>query len=183
MTIRLGYSSINLYYQDESRFGLKTFVGRCLSIKGIRPKVIYQHRFSNTYLWGSYSPVTGDQFVWEIDGVSKEILQAYLKAFSSYNPSEYKIMLMDNAGFHSLKGIEVPENISIVHIPAYSPELNPAEQVWQYIKKRFKNKSFGTLQELKDWIGRMVNSMTPETIKSITSNHHYLTPNYVIAFL
>ena len=44
------YDSINLYYQDESRFGLKTFVGRCLSVVGVRPLVNYQHKFENTYL-------------------------------------------------------------------------------------------------------------------------------------
>lgn len=76
------HKSINLYYQDESRSGLKSFVGRCLSIRGIRPLVNYQHKFSNTYLWGSYSPITGDQFVWEIEGIDITIFQSYPNEFS-----------------------------------------------------------------------------------------------------
>ena len=55
-----------MYFQDEARFGLKTVVGYCLSAIGVRPKAKYQHKFANTYLWGSYSPVNGDSFVWEI---------------------------------------------------------------------------------------------------------------------
>lgn len=168
------YKTIDFYYQDESRFGLKTFVGKCLSIKGLRPKVLYQHRFQNTYLWGSYSPLSGDQFVWEIDGVSKEILQAYLNAFAQHHPWQYKIIIMDNAGFHNLDGIEIPENISIINIPPYCPELNPSEQVWQYIKKRFKNKTFATMDDLKLWLNNIVNTMQAQLIKSITSNHNYL---------
>ncbi|WP_407281517.1 hypothetical protein [Tenacibaculum maritimum] len=56
------FDSVNLYFQDESRFGLKTFVGKCLSLVGLKPVVSYQHKFSNTYLWGSYSPINGDSF-------------------------------------------------------------------------------------------------------------------------
>lgn len=97
------YKSINLYYQDESRYGLKTFVGRCLSIKGIRPLVNYQHKFSNTYLWGSYSPITGDQFVLEIEGVDSTIFQSYLNEFSQFKPEEYKVVILDNAAFHGSK--------------------------------------------------------------------------------
>lgn len=167
------YSSINLYYQDESRFGLKTFVGRCLSVKGIRPLVKYQHRFKNTYLWGSYSPITGDQFVWEIEGVDKSIFEKYLEEFSKFNPSEFKIMIIDNAKFHSTKNIVIPDNIALINIPPYTPELNPCEQVWQYIKKRYKNKTFETMEDLKNWLWDMSKSMNAELIKSITSNHRY----------
>ena len=82
--------SVNLYFQDESRFGLKTHTGRCITIKGIKPIVRYQHKFKSTYLWGSYSPINGDSFVWEINGVDQNIFQAYLKAFSEYKPDELK---------------------------------------------------------------------------------------------
>lgn len=133
----------------------------------------YQHRFSNTYLWGSYSPITGDQFVWEIEGVDKKIFQSYLEEFSKYKPKEYKIMIIDNARFHSIKETEIPDNITLLNIPPYTPELNPCEQVWQYIKKRYKNKTFDTMQELKEWLWNISKNMNSELIKSITSNHRY----------
>ena len=168
------YSSVNLYYQDESRFGLKTYVGRCLSVVGVRPLVKYQHKFENTYLWGSYSPINGDSFVWEINGVNSKIFEKYLKALSKYKPNEYKVVVIDNAGFHSVRNIEIPENIYLLRIPPYTPELNPCEQIWQYIKKRYKNKNFETINELKEWLWEIVKNMSSETIKSIVANKRYL---------
>ena len=144
-----------------------------MSIKGLRPLVNYQHRFSNTYLWGSYSPITGDQFVWEIEGVDKKIFQLYLEEFSKYKPEEYKIMIIDNARFHSINESELPENIILLNIPPYTPELNPCEQVWQYIKKRYKNKTFKNMIDLKEWLWDISKNMDSELIKSITSNHRY----------
>ena len=141
---------------------------------GIRPKVQYQHKFKNTYLFGSYSPIDGDSFVYEINGVSTKIFEAYLKAFSQHRPQEIKIVVIDNAGFHSTKNIQIPENIILLNIPPYCPELNPCEQVWAFIKQRFKNNSFSNMEELKKWLYSTVNKMESTTIKSIVSNHHYL---------
>jgi transposase len=165
---------VNLYFQDESRFGLMTHIGRCLTAKGIKPVVSYQHKFKTTYLYGSYSPINGDSFVWEINGVDTAIFESYLYHFSKYKPKEYKIVVIDNAGFHSTKNIKVPDNIFLLRIPPYTPELNPCEQVWQYIKNRYKNKQFENMEDLKKWLHKTVNQMSPNLIKSITSNHHYL---------
>lgn len=95
----------------------------------MQPIVDYQHRFSNTYLWGSYSPIDGDSFVWEINGVNKQIFQAYMNALSLHRPNELKILVIDNAGFHSTKNLTIPHNIELLNIPPYSPELNPCEQI------------------------------------------------------
>ncbi|MFS4418648.1 IS630 family transposase [Maribacter sp. 2307ULW6-5] len=171
-----------LWFQDESRFGLKTQVGRCVSPIGARPLAPYQHRFDNTYLWGSYSPVSGDSFVWEINGTDGRIFEAYLNALSQSRPNIQNIVVIDNAGFHSTKNFEVPENIHLLRIPPYSPELNPCEQIWQYIKQRFKNMLFDSMEELKQWLHDQVRSMGPELVKSITANKLYLE-NFISVFL
>jgi transposase len=150
-----------------------THLGKCLTAKGVKPIVNYQHKFKTTYLYGSYSPINGDSFVWEINGVDTTIFESYLKHFSEYKPKEYKIVVIDNAGFHSTKNIEIPENIFLLRIPPYTPELNPCEQVWQYIKNRYKNQRFETMEDLKKWLHNMVNVMNKDLIKSITSNIHY----------
>ncbi len=165
---------MNLYFQNDSRFGLMTHLGKCLTVKGVKPVVSYQHKFQTTYLYGNYSPINGDSFVWEIDGVTTTIFESYLRHFSECNPKEYKIVIIDNAGFHSTKNMKVPDNIFLLNIPPYSPELNPCEQVWQYIKSRYKNKRFETMESLKTWLHKTVNKMSESTIKSITGNYHYL---------
>jgi len=168
------FDSIDLYFQDEARFGMMNHLGSYLTASGVKPIVNYQHVYRTTYLYGSYSPVNGDSFVWEVNGVSTEIFEAYLDEFSKYNPKEYKIVVIDNAGFHSTKHIEIPDNIYLLRIPPYYPELNPCEQVWRYIKNRFKDNRFETMGDLKKWLHNMVCEMKTETIESITSNHHYL---------
>ena len=172
------YSNVKLYFQDESRFGLMTHIGRCISAKGVRPVINYQHKFATTYLYGSYSPIDGDSFVWEINGVSCEIFEQYLLAFSAHRSDEFKIVVIDNAGFHSTKNITVPDNIYLLRIPPYCPELNPCEQVWQYIKARFKNQTFQNINDLKQWLYKTVVAMEKNTIKSITGNHHFLDQFY-----
>jgi len=167
------FESVNLYFQDESRFGLMTQTGSCIAAKGIQPIVDYQHKFANTYLWGSYSPIDGDSFVWEINGVDGTIFQAYLNELSQHRPKELKILIIDNAGFHSTKNIVIPDNIKLINIPPYSPELNPCELIWKYIKQRFKNQIFPDIQTLKTWLHQTVKSMTAQTIKSICSCHLY----------
>ena len=168
------YASVNLYFQDESRFGLMTHVGKCIAAKGVQPIVNYQHKFSNTYLFGSYSPIDGDSFVWEINGVDTKVFEQYLMALSKHRINEFKIVLIDNAGFHSTKNITIPENIYLLRIPPYCPELNPCEQVWKEFKKYFKNKVFLNMTSLKEWLYNKVNTMTKKQIISITSNHHFI---------
>jgi transposase len=156
-------------------------IGRCITAKGVRPVISYQHRFSTTYLYGSYSPVDGNSFVWEINGTTCDIFKRYLHEFSKQRPNEYKIVVIDNARFHLIKQNEIPENIFLLNIPAYTPELNPCEQVWQYIKTRYKNQLFKTMTELREWLWNTVLNMHPNTIMSITGNHHYLN-NFKAAF-
>ena len=172
------YRRVNLYFQDESRFGLMTHLGKCIAAKGVQPIIDYQHKFSTTYLWGSYSPIDGNSFVWEINGVNKQIFQAYLSQMSQHRPDELMILIIDNAGFHSTKNIEIPHNIKLINIPPYSPELNPCEQIWKYIKQDYKNQIFKDMDTLKTWLHNTVNSMSNEVIKSICSNHHYLNAFY-----
>ena len=168
------YKKVNLYFQDESRFGLMTHIGTMITAKGIRPKATFQHKFSTTYLYGSYSPLDGDSFVWEINGVSCEIFEAYLNAFSKHKPNEHKIVIIDNASFHSTKNINVPDNIHLIRIPPYSPELNPSEQIWAWIKSKYKNKVFTDMDLLTHWLHDTVISMSNKLIQSIVGNHHFI---------
>lgn len=168
------YESVNLYFQDESRFGLMTHMGKCLTAKGVKPIVRYQHAFKNTYLYGSFSPINGDAFVYEIEGTTSEIFYKYLVEFSKHKPKELKVIVIDNAGFHSLQQYHIPKNIRLIRIPPYSPELNPSEKIWHYIKQKFKNKVFENLSNVKTWLQDFVrNELNQQLVMSITHNKLY----------
>ena len=88
---------------------------------------------------------------------------------------ELKLILIDNAGFHSLKQYETPENIVLIRIPPYTPELNPSEKIWHYIKQYHKNKVFETLENVKLWLHNFIKTeLSEELVKSITNNEFYI---------
>lgn len=165
------FDSVNLYFQDESRFGLMTHIGRCLTAKGVKPLVKYKHAFKNTYLYGAFSPIDGNSFVYEIEGTTSEIFYQYIKQLSEHRPNELMLVVIDNAGFHSLQDKVLPPNIELIRIPPYSPELNPSEKMWAYIKQFYKNRCFNSLDHVKKWLYDFIkDKIKPDIVKSIT--HH-----------
>jgi hypothetical protein len=112
-----------LYFEDESRFGLHTKYGRGLSAKGIQPVCAFQQVFQYTYLFGAFSPITGDQFLLEMPYCDADTFQHYLDLFAQYNKDEFKIIVLDNGAFHKAKKLVIPENMALLFLPPYSPEL------------------------------------------------------------
>ena len=124
-------------------------------------------------MYGSYSPVNGDSFAWEINGANTKILEACLQAFSKYHETEYKIVVIDT-GFHSTKNISVP-NIFLLNITPYCPELNPCEKIWRHLKSRFKNQTFDTTKNLKEWLADSVKQMIEKQKNLFVTTKQQLT--------
>lgn len=137
----------------------------------------YQHRFNNFYLFGAFSPITGTHFTLELPKCNTDCFQLYLDEFSKYHPDEFKIVFLDNGAFHRSKELEIPPNIVLIFIPPYSPELNPAEKMWRYLKDRIANQIFKTLDDLSDYLANIVAQLKCEVIKSITAFDYYIN-NY-----
>lgn len=161
-------TSINLYAVDESRFGLLSIPRRCLTAKGVKPIVPYQHRFQNCYLFGAYSPVNGSSLTLEMPYCNAGCFQLFLDTLSARQPEEFKILLLDNGAFHHSSILKIPKNIHLLFIPPYSPELNPAEQIWRYIKDNIANTIFENMQMLSDKLCEVVQTLSNDTIQSIT---------------
>jgi transposase len=88
---------------------------------------------------------------------------------------EFKILILDNGAFHKAKRLQIPENMALIFLPPYSPELNPAERVWLEIKRNLKMKVFETLKDLQNELDHIVNNLiTIEKVKSITSFDFYV---------
>ena len=169
------FDSVNLYFQDESRYGLKLRPKRILTTKGVKPIQPYQHKFKNTYLYGSYSPIDGSHFTLDLPYCNTEMMQLYLNEFCQIKPNELKVTIMDNAAFHHAKKLKIPLNIMPIFIPPYTPELNPAERVWQYLKDKVCHKVFKTLDDIQDEMHYAIrNLLTPNRIKSLTGYQMYI---------
>ena len=173
-------NSVNLYFQDESRFGLITKQKRVITAKGVKPIGKYKHSYLYKWLWGSFSPITGESFCMTSDGVCKDLFVKYLEDFSQHKPEELKIIVIDNAAFHSTKHIILPENIILMPIPPYCPKLNPAEKVWQWMKDKIAMKIFDTLETLENKMDELIDNIEGELIKSITGYELYLNAFYSV---
>ena len=85
-------------------------------------------------------------------------------------------MVLDNGAFHKAHALVIPGNILLIFLPAYSPELNPAEKMWQKIKRDFTNKFFNTLDELSLFIMESVGTLNSHLVKS-TCGYSYVFSN------
>ena len=134
---------------DESRFGLLSIQRRCLTARGVKPLVSYQHRFKNFYLFGAYSPVNGDHFTLEFPYCNGPCFEQYLEAFSTHQPDEFKILLLDNGAFHKAKQLVIPNNIVLLFLPPYCPDHNKIERTWQDLHANVtRNHRCGDMHEL-----------------------------------
>jgi transposase len=128
------------------------------------------------FLFGAFSPITGDQFLLEMPECNTNTFQIYLNEFSKSNPDEFKIIVLDNGAFHKATSLIIPENIALIFLPPYSPELNPAEKMWAMLKRKFTGKLHRNLSEVSDFISEAIKQFTENSIKK-TCGYDYVFLN------
>ena len=143
--------------------------GRALTAKGVKPLCSYQQVFKSAYLFGAFSPINGNRFLLELPFCSNDTFQIYLNEFSKQDSNEFKIIVLDNGAFHKAKALKIPENIALLFLPPYCPELNPAERMWQIIKAEFTGELFKNLENLSDFIEQQVKALTENMVISACS--------------
>ena len=92
----------------------------------------------SAYIYAAIEPGTDNAFVLILPDANSTGMQAFLDAFAAtIRDDEHVALVLDGAGWHGSKALRVPCNITFVLLPPYSPELNPVERVWLYLKERF----------------------------------------------
>ena len=95
---------------------------------------------------------------------------------SKKNNAEFKVIVLDNGAFHKGKSLIIPENIALIFLPPYSPELNPAEIVWLNMKRKTTNKIYKTMEELKLKLDEIVEELiTEKFIKNLCSFDYFFS--------
>ena len=141
--------------------------GRKLTAKGVKPICSFQQVFKSSYLFGAFSPVDGQNFMLNLPYCDTDCFQLFLNEFSRNKVHELKVVVLDNGAFHKAKRLKVPDNIILIFLPPYSPELNPAEKMWQKIKRSFTNRTFKTLTDVELFICEQAKLITEDVVKSI----------------
>ncbi len=121
------------------------------------------------YLFGAVNPLTGDSSALLAPLANTEYMNHHLRFISEQvGVAVQVILVLDRAGWHLSKALQVPENITLLHLPAYSPELNPAEHLWAYLRSHYlSNRVYRDYDDLFQACGKAWNQLTPEQLCSI----------------
>jgi len=137
---------LRLMFQDEARFGRMSDPRSCWAPAPHRPVVNLALIREFRYEYGAISPWDGSIDFMTADKMNTENMNRFLKQVSEKYKNEFIIMVLDGASSHKSKDLEIPLNVSFVRLPPYSPELNPAEQIWNMLRRDyFANRVFDTL--------------------------------------
>ena len=129
---------LRVYFQDESRFGQQGTITNVWAKKGSRPTAVRQTEYEYLWVLGAVCPETGHAEGLLSPQLNTKIINEFLAQFARTLPAdEHAVMIWDGAGFHTSGQLRVPENITLVKLPAYSPELNPIENLWHYLKSHY----------------------------------------------
>jgi len=159
--------------KDEARVGQQGTLTRIWAKRGTRPRAVRDHRFTSAYLFGAVCPSRGTGAAVIMPAVNLEAMMEHLAEISHcVGVGAIAVLVMDGAGWHSSPQLTVPDNIVLLHLPPYSPELNPVENIWAYIRGNFlSHRVFADYEAILKACSDAWNALikAPATITSIAS--------------
>lgn len=134
------------------RLGQKNGTVRQWARTGTRPRQPADQRYKSAYLFGAICPAEGTGAALVMPRADTRAMQAHLKEISrNVTPGAHAVLLLDRAGWHTTSKLSIPNNVSLVFLPPRSPELNPVENVWQYLRQtHLSNRVFETYGAILD---------------------------------
>lgn len=143
---------LRVFFQDEARFGQQGTTTTVWARRGSRPTAVRQTEYQYLWVLGAVCPETGHGEGLLSPRLNTEVVDVFLQEFSrTLPPDEHAVMLWDGAGFHTSHKLQVPDNITLVQLPPYSPELNPMENLWHYLKSHYwSNRAYADYEELEE---------------------------------
>ena len=129
---------LQLWFQDEARVGNKGRVCHRWWRRGERAPGTRQIGYQWAYIFSAVRPDTGDDVTLVMPSVNAKVMDLFLAHFAdTLDQDAHAVMMCDGAGWHDERALTVPDNVTLALLPPYSPELNPVERVWLYLRERF----------------------------------------------
>ncbi len=152
-TIQAGLPSdttLEVWFQDEARIGQKTKLTRRWAPRGSRPTAPKDQRTKSAYIFGAICPARGVGAGLVLPRCNTQAMQWHLDEISSQvSPRAHAALIVDRAGWHTTGKLTVPSNITLVLLPPRAPELNPVENIWQFMRDNWlSNRIFKSDDEI-----------------------------------
>ena len=126
---------VRVYFEDEARFGTQGTITRVWARKGSRPRAVRQNGREWLYVLMAVCAATGAASALIMPELNTAVVNLFLEQFSRELPAGvHAVLIWDGAGYHTGGDLVVPGNVSLIQLPPYSPELNPVENLWHYLR-------------------------------------------------
>jgi len=169
-------AKLRILFEDEGRFGRISDHRRCWAPLPTRPIVGSQIVREYVYGFFAVSPFDGRCSALILPWSDNYTMSVFLKHTSEIFRKDFCVMFLDKASWHTTRQLKIPANIRLIPLPPHSPELNPVEHVWEYLRENFfGNKIFSSLDAVADSLFEGLRSLVlnAEVLKSLT-NYHWL---------
>jgi len=138
-------------FEDEARFGRISDARRCWAPSGVRPEVNTQVVREYEYAFAAVSPHDGTLDTLVLPSVNAEAMSVFLAEVSERHANEFILMMLDGAGWHRARRLQVPANMRLILLPPWSPQLNPVEHLWDEVREKwFANRVFASLSAVEE---------------------------------
>jgi transposase len=143
-------TQIEIWFQDEARIGQKNKITRRWAKRGTRPRAPHDQRTKWAYIFGAICPAKGKGAGLVMPYCDTPAMQTHLHEISLVvERGAHAVVILDQAGWHMSAKLEVPSNITLLPLPPRSPELNPQENVWQFLRDNaLSNRVFNSYDDI-----------------------------------
>ena len=145
-------TTIEIWWQDEARIGQKNKITRRWAKRGTRPSAPRDQRTRSAYIFGAICPARGVGAALVLPKCDTAAMTLHLREISAtVAPGAHAIVIVDQAGWHFSNALIIPANITLMPLPAKSPELNPVENIWQFMRDNWlSNRIFKSHNDILD---------------------------------
>ena len=172
--VRAAGTPVEVWFQDEARVGQQGTLTYVWAERGSRPRAPKDLRYEWAYLFGAVCAGRGVGAALVLPHANTDAMTLHLAEVSrQVAEGAHAVLVCDGAGWHKARGrLRVPKNVSLLHLPPYSPELNPVENVWQHLRaNKLSNSVFDTYDTIVDRCCAAWNwfTETPDRIRSVAA--------------
>lgn len=164
---------VQVWFEDEARFGQQGTLCRVWARRGSRPRGVKQTQYGYLYVMAAVCVRTGSTSGLIAPTLNVGVINVFLRQFSEELPAGvHAVLVWDGAGYHTSGKLVVPPNVSLIQLVPYSPELNPVENLWHYLRSHYWSlrvyANYEALEEAAMTAWRRV-CLVPESVRSICS--------------
>jgi transposase len=162
---------VEVWFQDEARIGQQGTLTTVWAETGTRPTRVRQTEYQWVHLFAAVNPLTGNNSAMLAPHTNTHYMNAHLKFISqAAGEKTHVVLVLDGAGWHASKSLRVPKNITLLPLPPYSPELNPAERIWLYLRSNYlSNRIYQDYNTIFAATAEAWNRLDNKTLASITN--------------